>query len=87
MACNVDHSCSTGIRSARAEAECLRSIEEYCLPSQFLKPYLMYSASDATLIVIDFAKGNLEDGIEIALQVGMLLDCMCIRHHHCGDMD
>jgi hypothetical protein len=63
MACDVDPSCSTGACSARAEAECSGSIEEHCLPSQFSKPYLMYSATDAASVAVDFAKGNVEDGV------------------------
>jgi hypothetical protein len=34
-----------------------------CVPSQFSKPYLMYSATDAASMVLDFSKGNVEDGI------------------------
>jgi hypothetical protein len=63
MARDVDPSCSTGPGSARAEAECLGSIERHCLPSQFSKPYLIYSASDAASAAVDFAKGNVEDGV------------------------
>jgi hypothetical protein len=63
MARDVDPSCSTGAGSARAEAECSGSIEEHCLPSQFSKPYLMYSETDATSAAVDFAKGSLEDGV------------------------
>jgi hypothetical protein len=63
MACDVDPSWSTGPHSARAEAECLGSIEGHCLPSQFSKPYLIYSATDAASAAVDFAKGNVEDGV------------------------
>jgi hypothetical protein len=63
MVHDVDPSCSTGACSARAEAECSGSIEEHCLPSQFSKPYLMYSATDAASAAVDFAKGNVEDGV------------------------
>jgi hypothetical protein len=63
MACNVDPSCNTGPRSARVVAECSGSIEGHCLPSQFSKPYLMYSAIDAASAAVDFAKGNVEDGV------------------------
>jgi hypothetical protein len=63
MARNVDPSWSMGAGSARAEAECSGSIEEHCLPSQFSKPYLMYSATDAASAAVDFAKSNLEDGV------------------------
>jgi hypothetical protein len=34
-----------------------------CVPSQFLKLYLMYSATSAAFVAIDFAKGNVEDGV------------------------
>jgi hypothetical protein len=63
MARDIDPSYSTGAGSARAEVECLGSIEEHCLLSQFSKPYLMYSATDAASAAVDFAKGSLEDGI------------------------
>jgi hypothetical protein len=63
MAHDIDPSCSTWVRSARAEAECSGSNKEHCLPSQFSKPYVMYSATDAASAAIDFAKGNVEDGV------------------------
>jgi hypothetical protein len=63
MARDVDPSCNTRAGSARAEAECSGSIEEHCLPSQFSKPYLMYSATDAASAAVDFAKDSLEDGV------------------------
>jgi hypothetical protein len=63
MARDVDPSYNTGAGSARAEAECSGSIEEHCLPSQFSKPYLMYSATDAASTAVNFAKGSLEDGV------------------------
>jgi hypothetical protein len=63
MAHNVEPSCSTGAHSARAEAECSGSIERHCLSSQFSKPYLMYSATDAASASVNFAKGNVEDGV------------------------
>jgi hypothetical protein len=63
MARDVDPSCNTGAHSARAEAECSGSIEGHCLLSQFSKPYLMYSAIDAASAAVDFAKGNVEDGV------------------------
>jgi hypothetical protein len=34
-----------------------------CVPSQFSKPYLMYSATDATSAALDFSKGNVEDRV------------------------
>ena len=63
MVHNVDPSCSMGARSASAEAKCLESIEEHCLPFQFSKPYLMYSTTDAASTTVNFAKGNVEDGV------------------------
>jgi hypothetical protein len=33
------------------------------VPSQFSKPYLMYSATDAASAALDFSKGNVEDGV------------------------
>jgi hypothetical protein len=50
-------------RTARVDAECSRSIQGDCIPSQFSKPYLMYSATDAAFATVDFAKGNVEDGV------------------------
>jgi hypothetical protein len=63
MARDVDPSCNTGANSARVEAECSGSIEGHCLLSLFSKPYLMYSAIDAASAAVDFAKGNVEDGV------------------------
>jgi hypothetical protein len=63
MAHDVEPSYSTGARSARTEAECSGSIEGHCLPSQFSKPYLMYSATDVASAAVDFVKGNVEDGV------------------------
>jgi hypothetical protein len=60
---DVDLSCSTRPRSAKAMVEYSGSIEGHCLPSQFSKPYLMYSATDTASAAIDFAKGNVEDGV------------------------
>jgi hypothetical protein len=45
------------------DAECSGSIKGDCVPSQFSKPYLMYSATDAASATVDFAKGNVEDGV------------------------
>ena len=50
-------------QTARVDAECSGSIQGDCVPSQFSKPYLVYSAIDATCATIDFAKGNIEDGV------------------------
>ena len=63
MVRDVDPSCSTRAHSARVEVECSGSFEEYCFPSQFSKPYLMYSTTEAASAAIDFAKGNVEDGV------------------------
>ena len=63
MARDIDPSYSIGAYSTRAEAECSRSIEEHCLPSQFSKPYLMYSIIDVASAAIVFEKGSLEDGV------------------------
>jgi hypothetical protein len=60
---DIDPSCSTGAHSVRAEAECSGSIEGHYLLSQFSKSYLMYLAIDAASAVVDFAKGNVEDGV------------------------
>jgi hypothetical protein len=50
-------------RTAGVDAECSGSIQGDCVPSQFSKPYLMYSATDAASATVDFAKGNVEDGV------------------------
>jgi hypothetical protein len=33
------------------------------VPSHFLKPYLMYSATNVASATLDFSKGNVEDGV------------------------
>jgi hypothetical protein len=50
-------------RSDTIGAECSGSIQGDCVPSQFSKPYLMYSATDAASAALDFSKGNVEDGV------------------------
>jgi hypothetical protein len=50
-------------RTAGVDAECFGSIQGDCVPSQFSKPYLMYSATDVAFATVDFAKGNVEDGV------------------------
>jgi hypothetical protein len=50
-------------RTAGVDAECSGSIQGDCVPSQFSKPYLMYSAIDAASTIIDFAKGNVKDSV------------------------
>jgi hypothetical protein len=50
-------------RTAGVDAECSGSIQGDCVPSQFSKPYLMYSATDAVFATVDFAKDNVEDGV------------------------
>ena len=50
-------------RFAGVGAECSRSIQGDCVPSQFSKPYLMYSANDAASVTVDFAKDNVEDSV------------------------
>jgi hypothetical protein len=60
---DFDPSCSIENRTARVDAECSRSIQGDCIPSQFSKPYLMYSATEAASAIVDFAKGNVEDGV------------------------
>jgi hypothetical protein len=58
-----DPFCSIEDRSDSINVEYSGSMQGNCVPSQFLKPYLMYSATDATSTAIDFAKGNVEDGV------------------------
>ena len=51
-----DHSYTIGV-------ECFGSMQGNCVPFQFLKPYLMYSATIATSTALDFSKGNVGDGV------------------------
>jgi hypothetical protein len=37
-----------------------------CVPSEFSKPYLMYSTTDAASEAVDFAKDNVEDGVVVS---------------------
>jgi hypothetical protein len=55
--------CSMEDRSDTIGGECSRSMQGDCVPSQFSKPYLMYLATDATSVALDFSKGNVEDGV------------------------
>ena len=50
-------------RTTGVDAECSKSIQGDCIPSQFSKPYLMYSATDVAFAIVDFAKGNVEDDV------------------------
>ena len=50
-------------RIAEVDAKCSRSIQGDCVPSQFSKLYLMYFATNVASTIVDFAKGNIEDGI------------------------
>ena len=63
IAQDFDPSCSMEVRTTDVDEECSGSIQGDCVPFQFLKPYLMYSATDAASVVVDFAKGNIEDGV------------------------
>jgi hypothetical protein len=58
-----DPCCSTEDRSDNVNIECSGSMQGNCVKFQFLKPYLMYSATDAASAVVDFAKGNVEDKV------------------------
>jgi hypothetical protein len=60
---DFDPSCSMEDHTAGVDAECSRSIQGDCVPSQFSKPYLMYSTNDGASAAVDFAKGNVEDGV------------------------
>jgi hypothetical protein len=63
IAHRLDTLCSMEDCIAVVDAKCSRSIQGDCVPSQFTKLYLMYSATDAACAAVDFAKGNVEDGI------------------------
>ena len=57
------HFYSTEDRSDTIGAKCSDSMQSNCVPSQFSKLYLMYSATDAASADLDFSKGNVEDGV------------------------
>jgi hypothetical protein len=63
IARDFDPSCNMEDRTAGVDVECSGSIQGDCVPSQFSKPYLMYSATNAASAIVDFAKGNVEDGV------------------------
>jgi hypothetical protein len=63
IARDFNTSCSMEVRTARVDVECSKSIQGDCVPSQFSKPYLIYSATDVASTAVDFAKGNVEDGV------------------------
>ena len=45
------------------DAEYSRSMQGNCVPSQISKLYLMYSATYAASVAVEFAKGNVEDRV------------------------
>jgi hypothetical protein len=61
--CNDGPFCSMADRSDTIGAECSGSMQGDCVLSQFSKPYLMYSTTDAASAALDFSKGNVEDGV------------------------
>jgi hypothetical protein len=63
IARDFDPSCSVEDHTAGVNAECFGSIQGDGVPSQFLKPYLMYSAIDAASAAVDFVKDNVEDSV------------------------
>jgi hypothetical protein len=63
IACDVDPLCITKDHSNNVDVECSRSMEGNCIPSQYSKPYLMYSTTNAASGSIDFAKDNVDDGV------------------------
>jgi hypothetical protein len=42
---------------------CSRSLQGEFAPFQFLKPYLMYFATNVASVTLDFVKGNIEDSV------------------------
>ena len=44
-------------------AECSGLMQGDCVPSQFSKPYLMYSATDVASAALDYSKRNVEEGV------------------------
>ena len=63
IAQDSDPSCSMDDCTTEVDAECSESIQGDCVPSQFSKLYLMYSATVDTSAIVDFAKGNIEDDV------------------------
>lgn len=63
VARDFDPSYSMEVRTTEVDEECSGSIQGDCVPSQFSKPYLMHSATDAASAIVDFSKGNIEDGV------------------------
>jgi hypothetical protein len=61
--CNGGRFYTTEDRSDTIAVECSGSIQGNCVPFQFSKPYLMYSATDAASVALDFSKGNVEDRV------------------------
>ena len=59
----MDISYSMEDRSETIGAECSGSMQGDYVPSQFSKPYLMYSTTDATSAALVFSKGFVEDGV------------------------
>ena len=51
------------VRTTDVDEECSGLIQGDYVPSQFSKPYLIYSATDTASAIVDFAKGNIEDGV------------------------
>ena len=60
IAHEFDTLCSIEDCTAEVDAKYSRSIQGDCVPSQFMKPYLMYSTIDVASTTVDFAKGNVE---------------------------
>jgi hypothetical protein len=58
-----DPCCSTEDCSDNVDAKYSGSMQGNCIPFQFLKPYLMYLATNSTSVAIYFAKDNVEDGV------------------------
>ena len=60
---NDGHFCSIEDHSDTIGTECSGSMQGNCVLSQFSKPYLIYLATDAVLVIFDFSKGNVEDRV------------------------
>jgi hypothetical protein len=74
--------CSTADRSDTIGVECFGSIQGDCVPSQFSKPYLMYSATDTASAALDFSKGNVEDRALTVFQIIARGERLSVRHLH-----
>ena len=63
IVCDDGPCCSTEDCCNNVDAKYSGSMQGNFIPFQFLKLYLMYSATNSTFVAIYFAKDNMEDGV------------------------